>query len=286
MFMCVTAGRCAAWLQFFFFFLFCCWLLVVGCLYSVVCRLVFVVVLVLVLVLVDCGCGCGCAAGHGAEGGFDRSEEGVGGGKAETRRVRANARARQANEPHRESHPSREGPVSTIFGLFCLCWWWLRLPRPAAPQSNPQQAMRCACPVDGTLFESSSESPEHSHRVEQDRMWLRRPGVSGSLASHWQRGHFRITGGGEFEAELHGTAKPVSRMCSVENVFDVKPLDAAGFPERCGPPPIGKETDFGILKTLSAHHWVGRRGTYGNFRAPSGNCFRGNLEETALRRLF
>jgi hypothetical protein len=36
-----------------------------------------------------------------------------------------------------------------------------------------------------------------------------------------------------FEAELHGKAKPASRICSVENVFDIKPLDPEGFPERC-----------------------------------------------------
>ena len=37
-----------------------------------------------------------------------------------------------------------------------------------------------------------------------------------------------------FESVLHGKAKPASRICSVENVFDVKPLDSDSFPERCG----------------------------------------------------
>jgi hypothetical protein len=73
----------------------------------------------------------------------------------------------------------------------------------------------------------------NTRSIEQDRLWLRRPGVSGNSASHWQRGHFRITGGAVFEAELHGKAKPASRICSVENVFDIKPLDPEGFPERC-----------------------------------------------------
>jgi hypothetical protein len=71
-------------------------------------------------------------------------------------------------------------------------------------------------------------------RVEQDRLWLRRPGVSGNSASHWQRGQFRIAGGAVFESVLHGKAKPALRICSVENVFDVKPLDSDSFPERCG----------------------------------------------------
>lgn len=59
--------------------------------------------------------------------------------------------------------------------------------------------------------------------AEADRMWQRRPGCPGAFPQDWQRVQFRIKDG-VFEAK--------TRVCGVENVFDVRPLGPEGFPEK------------------------------------------------------